>query len=274
MIKIFFILLLFKNYLFAFTLNNSIEAKFSKDEVKVNVASNTCINIGYTNQDILELTKRAINEYWNSVTTSRLRLKQGSIVEKGSAFYTGTLCTGSSSSICEEINPSLIVDRDVLIACNDNATDFPINSGILGKTLINNISGQDIKGAIFLINDTYISGTSPNPIAMALTSDDDMVAFIAHELGHAIGLGHSPVTDSLMYFKTVPKRRYLGWDDVDGVTYLYPMDQPLGCGSIYYADSASSGGDLIGSILIGVISSMMLISFIPLIQRFNKFNFS
>jgi hypothetical protein len=59
------------------------------------------------------------------------------------------------------------------------------------------------------------------------------VAVIAHEIGHALGLGHSEVSEALMYYQIVPKRSTLGQDDIDGITFLYPVGIPgdlAGCG--------------------------------------------
>src|SRR5690606_21495045 len=48
---------------------------------------------------------------------------------------------------------------------------------------------------------------------------------IAHEIGHAIGLGHAEDNqkEALMYFRLVNQRKELGQDDIDGVSFLYPM---------------------------------------------------
>ncbi len=54
---------------------------------------------------------------------------------------------------------------------------------------------------------------------------------IAHEIGHAIGLGHAEDknNEALMFYKVVNLRRSLAQDDVDGLTYLYPVHFD-GCG--------------------------------------------
>ncbi len=50
---------------------------------------------------------------------------------------------------------------------------------------------------------------------------------VTHELGHALGFGHSPVLDSIMrsqaYFNGRCTR--LGQDDIAAVTFVYPVDQ-------------------------------------------------
>ncbi len=49
----------------------------------------------------------------------------------------------------------------------------------------------------------------------------DLVTVAAHEIGHALGLGHSNVTCALMNPFYTGSHRYLSQDDVDGVQSIY-----------------------------------------------------
>jgi hypothetical protein len=211
----------------AFTLNNSRGAAFAQDEVRVNVAAHTCVNIGVTNDELLWIAEEAVNNFWNRVATSRLRLVRGSLVTVSDKFRTDTVCAGGNNTSCTP-NSDLIVANDILISCNVNTgTSGNFSSGgVLAITVSNNISGDNIVGALILINDSTVNQFRNKDRAT-------QIAVLAHEIGHAIGLGHSPVEDSLMYFTTVPVRSNLGWDDIDGVSYLYPTEQPFGgCGTV------------------------------------------
>lgn len=206
----------------AFTLNNSAKLTFGKDEVLVNIAGGFCTNIGITDTEFLSLASEAVDRFWNTAPTARLKLRKGSVVNVSNDFYNDPICVASTN--CTP-NPTLAVSSDILISCNANATNFP-SGGILGVTIPNNLSGTKIIGSLVLINDTVAT-------QFAGKTRDQKIAILAHELGHTFGLGHSPVTDSLMYFATVQSRLRLGQDDIDGITYLYPKKQPFNsCGTI------------------------------------------
>jgi len=215
----FFFLLSFKT--FALNFHNSVKLVYAQNEVTVNVAKGFCTNIGIDDQELLSIVGDAVNNFWNKAPTSRLKLRAGNIVSVAAAYETDNICEPSTN--CEP-NSDLAVGSGILITCNNNITNFP-NSAILGITIPNNISGGTILGALIMINDRATNQFDTKSRA-------EKVAIIAHEIGHAIGLGHSPVTDSLMYYATVQSRTNLGRDDIDGISYLYPKQQPVSCGSI------------------------------------------
>lgn len=228
----------------AFTLNNSAALIFAQDEVKVNVANIACTQIGVDVYELKTIVADAVDQYWNRSPTSRLKLRAGSVISASALYGTDLICNASTS--CDP-NPALAVASDILITCNTNASNFSSTS-ILAVTVPNNISGKNIIGSLIMLNDR--PGNQ-----FVNKSRDEKVSIIAHELGHAFGLGHSPVNDSLMYYSTVTMRKSLGADDIDGITYLYPKQQPVSCGTISETNKPDSWlGLFIGFSLVMLLS--------------------
>lgn len=257
-VLIFFIFfLLFSTTSSAFTLNNSGGARFDSNEVTLNIeGSEECANIGLTNQELLDAAFEAMDEFWNRAPTSALKIVKGQVVHLSADFHNLSMCTNATGSCIAR--PALKVSSGILISCNDNATDFN-STRILGLTYPNNTSGRTITGSLILINDK--SGTQ-----FASKTYHEKKTIIAHEVGHALGLGHSPVEDSLMHYLHNPNRHFLGQDDIDGIAFLYPAEQPkvAGCGTISSSDenkNAPQKGALltiIGMILGFLVSRFLL----------------
>ena len=231
----------------AFTLNNSAKLAFDKDEVLVNVAAGFCSQIGITDEELLNIVGESVERFWNQAPTSRLKLKKGSLVNVSLDFKTANICNTGTNCVP---NPTLAVSSDILVSCNNNTTNFT-SSAILAVTIPNNISGKNILGSLVLINDQVTTQVDTK-------SRDEKISIIAHEIGHAIGLGHSPVTDSLMYYATMSQRKALGRDDIDGISYLYPKKQPLsGCGTIDTNKNPTNwwGGLFLGLSLVGIFEA-------------------
>lgn len=236
-------LLNFSNAL-AFTLNNSATLTFAKNKVSVNVArvataGKRCTNIGIDENELLSIASDAVDQYWNRAPTSRLKMAGGSVLSKPDNYADDLICSAGTS--CDP-NPTLAVSGDILITCNQNTTNFT-SPGVLAVTVPNNIDGKTIVGSLIMINDV-------NTNQFKFKSRDEKVSIIAHEIGHAFGLGHSPVKDSLMYYATVDMRKSLGSDDIDGISYLYPKQQPVSCGTVDFNGTKNNPNSWLG-LLIG-----------------------
>lgn len=248
--RLILLLTLLSHPLFAFTLNNNVGAAFEKDEVSVNVASHSCSNIGITNDELLSIAEEAVDLFWNRVHSSRLQLKRGSLTSVSTSFQTGLICNNDPQAGCS-INSSLAVSSDILISCNTNATNFSNSNSVLMVTVPNNVSGDNILGALILINDT--AGNSFQGLSRA-----EKVSSVAHEIGHAIGLGHTGLEQNLMYFQSMSTREALGHDDVDGITYLYPVEQPIGgCGTIDFNEGPGSPGKSLPYFLLAFVMTLL-----------------
>lgn len=212
----------------SFTLSTSSGAAFdieSGKEVVVNVedGGGSC-DLGLTPTELLDMAVDAASKFWNRAPTSGLKITRGRVVDVAN-FHADDLC--SPDSPCTPTS-TFKHSHQLLIGCNENASNFPSNV-ILGLTVPTRVSFKKIQSAAVLLNGRAGS-------VFLTMSYDNQRAVVAHEMGHALGLGHSPVTDSLMYYQSVPTRESLGEDDIDGITYLYPKTQvvDLNCGSFVW----------------------------------------
>jgi len=105
-------------------------------------------------------------------------------------------------------------DIDISWATGDHGDGYPFDGtgGVLAHTFYPSDGRMHFDDAEQWT--TAVRSTTGQPI--------DLVTVAAHELGHAIGLGHSEDPAALMYPYYTTSHRYLGSDDVNGVASLYP----------------------------------------------------
>ena len=201
----------FKAY--SFRLNTNIGAAFD-NEVNIYVTSNsTCDQFSMSPSELLEIALDGADEYWNTVATANLTLSRGGILDTTDSDYlTGELCAEDSDTSCPA--GSVPKANDIVVICNSNTTNFP-SSTYLALSAPNHLSGSEIKGSVILINNS----TNTN---FGNLSRSEQVSVLAHEIGHALGLGHTEDNAALMYYRTNEHRFALAKDDVQGITYLYP----------------------------------------------------
>lgn len=166
------LLIFFVRNLYAFTLQHPTFAHFPVDEVAIDIADTDCSNINETVYSLQDKVKKAINLYWNSVPTTRLKLKEGSI-------RTG-LSIGASTTLDQVME--LSNTNHIIISCSTNTSIFS-NPSIHATA---NIRISNPNKAAILLNNV---GTP----TFATLAEDVKIAIIAHEIGHAIGIGHSEV---------------------------------------------------------------------------------
>lgn len=214
----FLFLLLIPSMSFAWTLNNNFGAGFKKNKVKVYIESTTtCSNNGVTVNDLESMIKPSVDDFWNKVPTSNLKLEAAGFAGPVQSINTGRLCSPTDDACIAAAGVNLIPAVDeIYIACNNNAVNFG-SRNVLAVTIPVKFTSKKIAGSIILINDAYPSGE------FGQLDRKDKIAVLAHEIGHAIGLGHSEDAAALMYYRTVNLRKRLGQDDIDGVSFLYPM---------------------------------------------------
>jgi len=228
--KILITLLLISTQSFAYTLNNNFGAAFSSNEVRVTVdEQTTCVDLNLTVYELSDMVKKAASTYWNTVPTSALEVKSSGFNQAVTNINSGVLCAPTDDTCISSAGINIIPPVDgIVIGCNDNNANFD-TSHVLAVTVPNNFSGRKIKGAVVLLN--------TNSAALKNLSYNDKVAVIAHELGHALGLGHTDDKAAIMYYRTIDQRKKLGEDDMRGISYLYPIKLDFGgllggCGTI------------------------------------------
>ena len=163
-------------------------------------------------------------ELWNKVSTSSLKLEVGAANNDTPATIVARVQTTPEA-------------HNMVIACDPNfQTTLGLSAAeanaIAGVANNNTVQGNAIDTGYVLLN--VQSGASAN---VSNLSAELRKVIIAHEVGHALGLGHSEENASLMFFSATSKENLnLHQDDIDGLSYLYPRSEPsdgvLGCGLI------------------------------------------
>ncbi|MBI4925494.1 MAG: matrixin family metalloprotease [Bdellovibrio sp.] len=155
---------------------------------------------------------RAI-ELWNRVPTSGLKLERGTPT---TASLDQAISYGSTDSPEIHCDPSFSTH---FAGANPDR--------VLAVTLPATLNNAMAYAAIILNAEDGKQGNIQNKSETLLT------IILAHEMGHALGLGHTSDSTALMYYSASAKTDLaLSQDDIDGITYLYPRNE-IGSNKIF-----------------------------------------
>lgn len=99
------------------------------------------------------------------------------------------------------------------------SSDFSIyGSAVLGVTQLNYNSSGNIQTASIFLNDNYSFAATPGLYAAGQVYLGDVVT---HELGHFLGLAHSEVLDSSMFYSSFSGQYSIAADDAAGIRHKY-----------------------------------------------------
>jgi hypothetical protein len=148
---------------------------------------------------------------WNSAPSSSIRLSIGDAISTDAASMIAHPNIGSAVILCDS-------------SFSTHIGDDPDFSPATTSITLDTAAGSRVQSAVIILN----GETSKNASVDKFTSSQ-LALFIAHEIGHALGLGHTSDTSALMFYDLSSRKQLnLGQDDFDGIAFLYPRNEFFG----------------------------------------------
>ena len=236
---------------YSFTLILPSAKGFPSSKISIDIAADSdCSPAGLSQAEFRSLLQEAMDMYWNSVSRSSIELSFGK---------SRSLDVSGEESTRDITNQARW--GTILAGCNADIFAGSEFAGGAGDIYCN--SSGECRGS-FALN------AHPTDSSLSDFSQIEILTIIGHEIGHALGLGHSEVTEALMYYSIGGKsQESLHIDDIMGISYLYPQEKKMGgllgaCGTIAlidnHQDPPKGGNSLLALGLIFVMGLMITIA--------------
>ena len=130
------------------------------------------------------------------------------------------LWTDASELTVSEVQGSENADINIKFVAGSHSDSTPFDGP--GFVVAHAFYPEDSR-VHFDSDEVYTTGGEANKV--------NLLSVAAHEIGHALGLGHSSQSDAIMYAQYQPysSNLALAQDDIDGIKYLYPSNPPGEC---------------------------------------------
>lgn len=161
---------------------------------------------------------------WTAPTSANLTLT-----------YAGTRSLGGQSPYCTSVNAGV-----GLISYEDPTNE--VGSGVLaiGGGCSTSAGAKTVNGQYFAsFSHAFVIFNTAAELGPTYRTSTNFARVLTHEIGHAIGLGHTPTgiagaTTNMMYpsccYSNTPIAPALGPDDLEGLAFIYPSAGGPSCG--------------------------------------------
>lgn len=227
---------------------------WASSRITFDVNAADCVAQGVSEAKLNAAIDRAMG-VWNGVGTADVKLTRGESVTKSASDIQNQTQAGNPLILCSADLDTLLKDKEGTVADTSN---IPAVTQVMRVD-----SARRIAVAAVYIN--AVTG-QPASVGRIVNEANVLEVILAHEIGHAIGLGHAQDENALMYYNATKKNQLaLGRDDVDGINYLYPRSELggsglLGCGTLSRQDDSS--GPVGGNRPLAEITGLFLLAWL------------
>lgn len=231
--KKFFLILVLSRLSLGWTHVGSNILGWSNHKVTVHVNPTNC---SIPETDLYTIIDQSINA-WNSLPITDLELVRDQ--------------TASTTTV-DQLLASTATDVP-LIVCDTNMTGHGLEADYIPASTVKIQLSEagNISYAGILLNAENGAGANLRELTQG-----EVAVTLAHEIGHALGLGHTSQPQALMYYSIDDKTKpTITEDDMDGIAHLYPRNElkagQFGCSAVHAVGNRRFGWLEMFLILVG-----------------------